>query len=894
MAVYPFRGGVNIFFSFAVCFAAHGAKFLLPRAATRAEVWARSRFPGRAFSFCGIFPPMSSPEFRVNFQPPGPVAERFMRSDKRVQIIMGPLGSGKTTALVVKIMHLMVTMPLCIDGVRRSRWVAIRNTYSELFTTTIKEWEEIFGKVGPVKKGKPPTATLDFIAPDGTRVLSEIIFLALDYEDDVRKLRSLQATAGWVNEAKELPFQVVKMLQGRCGRYPPKQQLEAGWNYWWGILGDTNAPSEANWVHRVTELEPPNGWETFKQPGGVVKDEEGRWVENPQAENRVNLQPDYYADMVEGGEDSWIAVNLGNEYGVVRAGMPVWGEYSDVAHVARSAVDADRNEILHIGLDFGLCFSDDTEVLTADGWKFFKDVDADVDRAATLDPNGFGMSYTKINFKTAEHYKGDMLEFKGQNFDFCVTPEHRTPFTERDRPDELIFTSAEALSRRERAHRYIQTAGRGWSGKAYSLCGLPEDLSMEFLGWYLSEGSCQLHGKASYRINISQKKPAPALEAMLARSEWADIGMTWHRGDGVFRGSHRGLGEAVIGLGKAKEKFVPAAALGATAGGLRVFLDAFIAGDGHIRSKAVKNSGLGRRARDEVTAFTTSVRLRDDLMEIAAKLGMTPCARRVRPQVSFMRSEGRRIFSSGGWALSFKKIERAEILPHHIRRVKYDGMIYCLNVPHHTLYVRRGGRPCWNGNTPAAVFVQRGRDTKVRVVDELTANMGAKRFAETVLGPHLRGKYSGFRLVITGDPAGDHRAETDESTVFQVLASCGIVARPAPTNDVEIRIEAVAGELRRMVEGSPAFVVSPVCKVLREAMAGGYCYKKITQKMSVGQYGQRWKDRPEKNAYSHISDALQYAMLGMGAGRSVIRSAVGGDFVQGAKIIDTSTSVFDL
>ena len=34
--------------------------------------------------------------------------------------------------------------------------------------------------------------------------------------------------------------------------------------------------------------------------------------------------------------------------------------------------------------------------------------------------------------------------------------------------------------------------------------------------------------------------------------------------------------------------------------------------------------------------------------------------------------------------------------------------------------------------------------------------------------------------------------------------------------------------------------------------------------------GERYEDKPEKNMYSHVHDALQYLMLGAGEGRSLM------------------------
>jgi hypothetical protein len=44
-------------------------------------------------------------------------------------------------------------------------------------------------------------------------------------------------------------------------------------------------------------------------------------------------------------------------------------------------------------------------------------------------------------------------------------------------------------------------------------------------------------------------------------------------------------------------------------------------------------------------------------------------------------------------------------------------------------------------------------------------------------------------------------------------------------------------------------------------MRGGYAYKRL---MVSG--GDRYKDAPDKNIYSHICEALEYGLLGAGEG----------------------------
>ncbi|KKN77978.1 hypothetical protein LCGC14_0355430 [marine sediment metagenome] len=169
------------------------------------------------------------------------------------------------------------------------------------------------------------------------------------------------------------------------------------------------------------------------------------------------------------------------------------------------------------------------------------------------------------------------------------------------------------------------------------------------------------------------------------------------------------------------------------------------------------------------------------------------------------------------------------------------------------------------GLTPAAVFGQRTVTGQWRWIDELvTDDMGAARFAE-VLNPMVRHKYAGHKFEFWGDPSGDQRAQTDETTPFQILRARGIDAYPAPSNDLVIRQEAVAIPLRRLIDGEPGLLVSPTCRVTRKGMAGGYHYRRIQVSGA-----EKFRDVPEKNRYSHPCESAQYMMLGAGEGQTVV------------------------
>lgn len=290
------------------------------------------------------------PTIEITYRPQGKVLEQYILSTSKRTFIRGPLGSGKTNASCWKGFRICLQQEPDSQGVRKTRGLAVRNTYPELFSTTIKDWLEMFGDLGQFKQGgkEPPTHYLTFDLPDGTRVEAEVIFLALDREDHTKKLRGVQATWCWINEVKEIPFAIVSMLDLRMGRYPKDV-----WPTWHGIFGDTNAPDTDHWYYRLAEELRPEGWTFLTQPGGLIRaSADHPWIPNPDAENLKNLARDYYPDGAQGKPDDWIKVNLANEYGFVADGMPVWPDYSDSKHCR--TFELVPSIPLHIGMDFGL------------------------------------------------------------------------------------------------------------------------------------------------------------------------------------------------------------------------------------------------------------------------------------------------------------------------------------------------------------------------------------------------------------------------------------------------------------------------------------------------------------------------------------------------------------
>jgi hypothetical protein len=293
-----------------------------------------------------------------------PVLSAYMQSRAPVSIIRGPLGSGKTIGTVQRLLMQMCEAPIAPNGERKSRWLAVRNTYLDLTETTIKDFLAVFqGKVdggpplGDMRYGglEPPNFHARFRIDDGTMVDAEVIFLALDRDDSIRKLKGYQVTGIWFNELSEISKSIVDMADLRLGRFSELQGGVRG--AWYGWFGDTNSFDESHWLAKA-EKDKPEGWEFFIQPGGVIDtgeiDERGDkvWVTNPRAENLANLPPRYYERGLVNKDPMWVRVMLANLHGFIRKGLPVYPRFSEDVHVV-SLIEPNRRYPIDIGFDFG-------------------------------------------------------------------------------------------------------------------------------------------------------------------------------------------------------------------------------------------------------------------------------------------------------------------------------------------------------------------------------------------------------------------------------------------------------------------------------------------------------------------------------------------------------------
>ncbi len=171
------------------------------------------------------------------------------------------------------------------------------------------------------------------------------------------------------------------------------------------------------------------------------------------------------------------------------------------------------------------------------------------------------------------------------------------------------------------------------------------------------------------------------------------------------------------------------------------------------------------------------------------------------------------------------------------------------------------------GLTPAACIGQRQPSGCWFILGEVVSrDMGLARFANDLL-MYCNRHWPKHELEIFGDPAGGQRDQVFETTAFDHLQTIGLNARPAPSNDFQVRREGGALPMTRLVQGRPGLQIDRSCNQTRKALAGGYHFKRIPDSRGA----ELFRDMPYKNEHSHIGDAFGYLMTGGGEHRRMTR-----------------------
>lgn len=313
---------------------------------------------------CGFRPARDATFTLTNYISPGPVADAYMRSVGPIDAIMGPGGSGKTVASIMKgVRFAIATMPVCLDGKIRVRGACVRDNLRSLYRTTMQSWfnvfpvakyPEFFGGQDRPAKHVLPLKTVRVINGVAREVDVDLTMEFFGIADTNFELifKSYEVSFAWATEADGVPHTAVPFFYSRTARYPRQELLGPVIKRPRMMMVDFNPPSPEHPLLQacqrgsfVEDYDPATMTRTvnfFRQPSGLAPNAEnraGKSLAEYQAEHDA-LPRDERRRMVEGLP------------GRVKDGLPVYDdEWDHDAFVAREPLEILPGLPIHAGFD---------------------------------------------------------------------------------------------------------------------------------------------------------------------------------------------------------------------------------------------------------------------------------------------------------------------------------------------------------------------------------------------------------------------------------------------------------------------------------------------------------------------------------------------------------------
>jgi thymidylate synthase (FAD) len=337
------------------------------------------------------------------------------------------------------------------------------------------------------------------------------------------------------------------------------------------------------------------------------------------------------------------------------------------------------------------CYDGETEVLTIDGWKKFSEATAE-DLFATRTRDGI-LQYCQSKNYTAYHHDGKMYKVHGKGLDLLVTPNHNMlvckTTTQTGRKRQMFgFIKAEDLD--TISHCYVKTAD--WSHNPDSEFAELASLDVyKLLGFTIGDGSIQPNSK-QIRFRLRKQRKIDFLINLIKSIGWEQPTIGFLDSDrfvlnipdwavSTFKDVYNGDREKVVPrdllVSSSKEQLI-------------ALYEGLIESDGH-KSK-----------NGQVNFDTTSIQLADQFQQLCLHIG-------IAANIACVYNEDQRQASFGDKALIRLSAITRELKPE-VNKYEgcvgktewindWSGMVYCVEVPNNTLYVRRNGKPVWCGNS---------------------------------------------------------------------------------------------------------------------------------------------------------------------------------------------------
>jgi len=395
------------------------------------------------------------------------------------------------------------------------------------------------------------------------------------------------------------------------------------------------------------------------------------------------------------------------------------------------------------------CFDTDTVLMSKDGFVKYNEINYDTE-LATLNQSTQELEWQTPTKIYIYDYNGEMVCSNGSKHDVCVTPNHRIYYKKYKNKNyetyEFIMASEVVGKKRfvlkkaakwEKLHELnykipltydyieeIETYKKiieirdiyGFGRRKISTMfpkyknkighwltdgvvpytkwtnfkeEIESSLWFSFIGWYLSEGSCNVNDN---RVQISQSKKANPEYYNEIVTLLKDIGfkVSCPKDEMYVTITSKQLVTYLSVLGLCNTKFIPKDIKDSSKKNLNIMLNSMFKGDGSFISEKYGTTQSSKLYGEYYRYFTTSKQLAEDVCEILVKLGYGFRIYR------YTQKNGKMFYT-----VSVQRGEETEIKNPPYKK-QYNGKVWCVEVPNGIIYAIRNGKGVWSGNSVGA------------------------------------------------------------------------------------------------------------------------------------------------------------------------------------------------
>lgn len=344
------------------------------------------------------------------------------------------------------------------------------------------------------------------------------------------------------------------------------------------------------------------------------------------------------------------------------------------------------------------CYSEDTEILTNSGWKYFKDL-TDDDLVAQYSENK-EISFVKPTEIIADRYNGKLIHYvqncRGSKIDLLVTPNHR--MVKRSyRNDKLSLFEANIGLKKPTYTKSCMIVSSGYKkDKENQHLSALDKLKIAFQ----ADGSKPSHGEdytgernGGYPIRFSFKK-----DRKMARLErlFTEAGVAFTKQK--YENGYYSIWAVMPEEFRKDFSWVKLEALSSIEA--YEFIQELQYWDGCAKHSSIVYSSTNKECVDTVQA-------------IAALCGY-------RGNISSYQDKRKDCKRLPIWSIILTEKERTSINMHlEVTEENYRGMVYCVSVPSKMIVVRRNNIALICGNTEHSVMCAGGKEDEISTFKRL-------------------------------------------------------------------------------------------------------------------------------------------------------------------------------